>query len=184
MAGSLVLVDEFTISSAVSSVIIGGGSSGSSSYNFAIDSTYNVYKLVQNNVTGVGDDTTLRFRFTVSGTPDSSSNYDKAVEKLRADTGFNQSSNENYNYGRLSASGTGTGTGEVTNSTYYLFNFPNSSEYSFITGEEVMLSYSPKLFGSQGGLVLTVAQATDGIQFYMDSGNIASGEFRLYGLKK
>ena len=184
MAGALILVDEFTISSAVSSVIIGGGSSGSSSYNFAIDSTYNVYQLVQNNVTGVGDDTTLRFRFTVSGTPDSSSNYDKAVEKLRADTGFNQSATANQDYGRVSGSGTGTSTGEGTNNTYYLFNFADSSEYSFITGEEVMYSYSTTLFGSQGGAALTVAQATDGIQFYMDSGNIASGEFKLYGLRK
>jgi hypothetical protein len=31
---------------------------------------------------------------------------------------------------------------------------------------------------------LTVAQSTNGIQFFADSGNIDSGEFKLYGLKK
>ena len=33
MAGSLIKVDEFTVSSAVASVILGGGSSGSSGLN-------------------------------------------------------------------------------------------------------------------------------------------------------
>ena len=50
MSGSLVLVDEFTVSSAVSTVTIGGGSSGSSSFNFSIDSTFNVYKLIYRDV--------------------------------------------------------------------------------------------------------------------------------------
>ena len=49
MSGSLVLVDEFTTSSAVASVTIGGGSSGSSSYNYAIATTYNVYLLEYTN---------------------------------------------------------------------------------------------------------------------------------------
>jgi hypothetical protein len=43
MAGSLIKVDEFTISSPVASVILGGGSSGSSGLNASIDSTYDVY---------------------------------------------------------------------------------------------------------------------------------------------
>ena len=38
--------------------------------------------------------------------------------------------------------------------------------------------------GVAGGFVLTVAQATDGVQFYANADNIASGEFKLYGLKK
>ena len=43
MSGSLIKVDEFTVTSALSDVIIGGGSSGSSTENFAIDNTYDVY---------------------------------------------------------------------------------------------------------------------------------------------
>ena len=38
--------------------------------------------------------------------------------------------------------------------------------------------------GSQGGAVYTVAEAHDGLFFGFDSGNIASGTFTLYGLKK
>ena len=40
------------------------------------------------------------------------------------------------------------------------------------------------LHGAQGAGTLTVAQATNGVTFYMGSGNLASGNFKLYGLKK
>ena len=50
MSSSLVLLDEFTISSALANVTIGGGSSGSSGLNYSIDDTYNVYKLTVNNL--------------------------------------------------------------------------------------------------------------------------------------
>ena len=46
MSVGLNLVDEFTVSSNVSSLIIGGGSSGSSTLNFAIDNTYNIYMFI------------------------------------------------------------------------------------------------------------------------------------------
>ena len=39
------------------------------------------------------------------------------------------------------------------------------------------------LWGSQGAGVLTVEQATNGLLFYMNDGNITSGTFTLYGLK-
>ena len=78
MAGSLIKIDEFTVSSAVASVTIGGGSSGSSGLN-TIDSTYDVYKLVVSSLKPVTDAVTVQMRFTASGTPDSSSNYDELL---------------------------------------------------------------------------------------------------------
>ena len=70
MAGSLIKIDEFTISSAVSNVILGGGSSGSSGANVSIDSTYNVYILNYQNAFMSSDGARIRVRFTVSGSPD------------------------------------------------------------------------------------------------------------------
>ena len=46
MAASLVLVDTFTVTSSVASVIIGGGTNGSSSYNYSIDDTFDVTNLL------------------------------------------------------------------------------------------------------------------------------------------
>ena len=66
----------------------------------------------------------------------------------------------------------------------YLFNFPNANEYSFITQETTQISSSGLFRGRQGGAVHTVASASDGMEFKMASGNIASGRFVLYGLRK
>ena len=173
MPGSLVLVQETTVSSSTASVTLTG-----------IDSTYDVYKVVLNKVSVDTDNSHLRFRVTVSGSPDTTSNYDKAVKKLRTDTDFSNASSTNEDYGRCSASSNGTGTSENSEVIIYLFNFANANEYSFLTYEEVQLTYHPTLFGSQGGAVHTVAQACDGIQFYHNNGNINGGTFKLYGLKK
>ena len=173
MAGSLVKIAETTVSSAVASVTLTG-----------IDSTYDVYMVRFNNVAPETDATNLRVRFTVSGTPDSSSNYDRALKKLNASSSFGNTSSTNQDHLRTSSAGIGTGTSEVDNGILYLFNFNNASEYSFITVEETLFSSAETHSGNQGGGVLTVAQACDGIQFLMSSGNIDGGTFKLYGLKK
>ena len=157
-----------TVTSAVASVTLTG-----------IDSD-DVYMLALNNVGVSADNVHLRFRVTVSGSPDTTSNYDKAVKKLRSDTTFSNTGSTNDDYGRCSASSCGTGTSETSQIIINLFNFANASEYSILTYEEVHLPYHPTLFGSQGGAVHTVAQACDGVQFYLNSGNITSGTFTLY----
>ena len=178
MAGSLIKIDEEIVSSAVSSVTLGGAN---------WDSSYDVYKVVQSNVTGTIDDKHIRIRFLKASdsSPDDSSNYDEAGKMLRADSSSStNSASTNSDYLRTQATGVGTATGEVTNSVYHLFSFNNASEFNFLTSEETQLNYQGTLFGTQGGGVHTVAQASNGLQFYMNSGNIASGTFTLYGLKK
>jgi hypothetical protein len=173
MAGSLIKIDEEIVTSAVATVTLTG-----------IDSTYDVYMVKYNNVQPETDIQNLNVRFTVSGTADSSSNYDYAFKKLRTDIAFNTLTATNQDKLRTSATPTGTSASEVNNGLMYLFNFNNASEYSFITEEETMRSYTGLLIGNQGGGVLTVAQACDGIQFFFESGNIDSAVFTLYGLKK
>ena len=182
MAGSLTKVDEFTISSGVSSVIIGGGSSGSSSEDFAIDNTYNVYLLQYSNVFMSNDGSSTRIRFTVSGSPDTSSNYDNARKNLYTNQASYNGSNQNISY--MPNLAAGTTNQESQQGNIYLFNFSNSSEYSFATLELVGGRETPEYYGVEGGFCLTVAQATDGVQFYTTSGNIAGGTFKLYGLVK
>ena len=184
MAGSLIKVDEFTISSPVASVILGGGSSGSSGLNASIDSTYDVYMIRINNVTGTTEPNAINIRFTVGGTADTSANYDWAHKVLRTNSSFQNQSNTN----QTSVNGldsTGTSTSETVNAIYYLFNFNNASEYSFITYEASARLSTAELNARQGGAVLTVAQATDGLQFFMTNDNIEVGsQFVLYGLRK
>ena len=171
MAGKLVQVATTTVTSAVASVTLTG-----------IDSD-DVYMIAMNNIVPVNNAVNLKSRVTKSGTADTTSNYDVAGKQLRADTTFTNSASTNadnwlihFNQGNL--------TGEANNIIYYLFNFNNASEYSFITFEETGFDSNPNLIGNQGGAVHTVASASDGIHFYMTGGNIASGTFTLYGLAK
>lgn len=171
MSGSLIKIQETTISSATASVSLTG-----------IDSTFDVYMVVMNSVFPDTDSVNFRLRFTVSGSADTSSNYDRIFKNLRADTGFGNISDTNVSY--IDIGSLGTGTQEMNNNVTYLFNFNNSSEFSFCTQEAAIRNDSSALRGFQGGGVLTVAQATDGVNYSFSSGNIASGRFVLYGLKK
>ncbi len=182
MAGSLIKVDEFTISSPVASVILGGGSSGSSGLNASIDSTYDVYMVRINNLVPVTDGARIYLRVTKSGTADTTANYDQASKFIRTSTTFGNSTATN---GTFFDMGTiGNATGEENSWILYLFNFNNASEYSFITNEQVTLANTAELRGLQGGGVHTVASASDGISVSFDSGNISSATCVLYGLKK
>lgn len=171
MAGSLIKIDEEIVTSAVASVTLTG-----------IDSTYDVYMVRYNNVLPVNDNVLLSNRVTVSGTADTTANYDYAYKLLQANTTFSNVSATNDTDNVLGTNG--TGGNESTNGIMYLFNFNNASEYSFGTVENTLREADTNLRGIQGGYVHTVAQACDGIQFFYASGNIASGTFTLYGLKK
>ena len=170
MAGQLIQVATETVTSNVSSVQLTG-----------IDSD-DVYMVAVSNFTPDTDNVSVSLRFTVSGTADTSANYDRAFKTLKANTTFSNTSSTNQT--ELLIGNIGTGTSESFNGVLYLFNFNNPSEYSFCTVEVSARDLNGNLLGGQGGAVLTVAQATDGIQFFASTSNIASGTFTLYGLKK
>ena len=173
MAGSLIKIQETTVSSATASVSLVG-----------IDSTYDVYKVVISKCVPVTDTTFLSLRATESGTPNTTSNYDGAGKLLRSNTTFNNSSDTNATSLFLLGDNTGTGTGEQLNLVNYIFNANNSSEFTFFTTENTFLNNSATLNGLQGGGGCTVASSVDGVQYFFSSGNIASATFVLYGLKK
>jgi len=171
MSGSLIKIDEEIVTTAVASVTLTG-----------IDSTYDVYMVAYNNVLPSLDNKLLSNRVTVSGTADTTANYDWAYKLLNAAGAFSNISATNDTDNVLGTNG--TGGNESTNGIMYLFNFNNASEYSFGTVENTIRELDAALRGIQGGYVHTVAQACDGIQFFYASGNIVSGTFKLYGLKK
>ena len=173
MPGSLVKIKETTVSSAVSAVTLTG-----------IDSTYDVYMVQYSDLQIDTDSKFLELRYTVSGTADSSSNYDYALKDLKADTSFGMPTNSGAN--AIPLDNTGTATGEALQGTLYLFNFNNSGEYSYHTQETFGYNTNGSLRGRQGGGVLKEEQVTDGISIgrFADSGtNIDNGTFTLYGLK-
>ena len=185
MAGSLILVDEFTTSSAVASVTIGGGSSGSSSYNFSIDSTYEVYQLVLEGVSSETDAKNLYMRVTKSGTAQTDTEYDWGYKGLRSDTTFSNNGGNANTYFPVTNYSSGTATSESVNGVMYLYGFGNNSERSYYTMENVSLTSGELLISGTGGGVHNIASASDGLNFYYSAGNVASGSyFKLYGLRR
>jgi hypothetical protein len=171
MAGSLIKIAETTVSSAVASVTLTG-----------IDSTYDVYEVVANNVTPDTDSQNFRFRVTESGTPNTTANYDYVHKFLTTGGGFGNTADTNQTSIRFVS--TGTATGEQTNQVVYIFCANDSSENTFFTQEQSQLNETSTLTGVQGGGVFTSTSTVNGLSFFFESGNIASGTFKLYGLKK
>jgi len=168
MAGQLIQVATETVTSAVASVTLTG-----------IDSD-DVYMVTVANVIPTTDDKNLQVRVTVSGTAQTTSNYDEASKNLRTDTTFSNSGLTNLDRWQPQ-SASGSATGESGNLILYLFNFNNSSEYSFVTVESNYINASGNLFGHQGGGVYTVAEAHNGINFSLESSDtFESGTFTLY----
>ena len=173
MAGSLIKIDEEIITSAVNSVTLTG-----------MTSEYDVYMVTYFNVNidnASGAATCIRF--TESGTANSTANYDWAFKELISNASFTNPSNTNFNEIRIGSASTGV---QKDNGTVYIFNSQNSSEYTFLTSENVRQTATP-IQGRQGGGVFTVTSTVDGIQFGAmanPTNNMTSGTIKLYGLKK
>jgi hypothetical protein len=176
MSGSLIKIQETTVSSATANVTLTG-----------IDTTFDVYKFIISNLKVSSDDVPA-LRVTKSGTADTTANYDYAFKNLKADTSFSNGSGTNETKAFIMPTvddGTGN-TGANANAEIYLFNFSNASEYSFLTVEGAQFQANEHTArGYQGGFVHTVASASDGVQiFNINGNNIAGGDFKLYGLVK
>ena len=168
MAGQLVQVATSTVTSSTAYVDLIG------------TTTDDVYMVAFNNVQPVTDAVQLICRVLVSSSPDTTSNYDRAAKNLVTGTFGNESgADESFTY--ISGSQTGTGTSETNQGILYLYNFNDSSEYSFATIETVNRDAGAvHLYGMQGGWVNTVTQSCNGLRIYFSTGNIASGTFTLY----
>ena len=164
----LLQVATSTVTSAVANVTLTG-----------IDSN-DVYMVTFTNVLGSYEPTNLSFRFTESGTANSTSNYDYSFKELFAGSSFNNRYGENISRA-IPNQGSGSTALEHQQGIIYIFNANNSSENTHSTFETTFRNaYGGALQGAQGGTAFTVDSAVDGIYFYHDTGNITSGTFTLY----
>jgi|7_EtaG_2_1085326.scaffolds.fasta_scaffold05463_9 hypothetical protein len=175
MAGSLVQVNTATITSDTADVKLDG-----------ID-TDDVYVVFASGVTITVNTAYLQLRVTkdVSGTTttQTTSNYDYAAKTLKSNTSFGDYDNTNQTRKYVTAAQpiSNDTTGENENFIFYLYNFNNSSEYSFVICEEMIInSTNTALMGDMGGFVYTVAEAHNGFSISGDSCSISSGTFTLY----
>ena len=171
MSGVLKLLDEDTVSSAVSSVTLGGAK---------WDSSYNVYKVTVNNLVASAG-ATIDMQFLVSNSADTSANYDAIAKNVWSGGSFannTQTDGNDIPFGNT----IGSGADQYHSSVVYLFNFNHASEFSFITYEET--ANNSNAIGRQGAAMLKVDQATNGVLIKAGTETITAGTFKLYGLSK
>ena len=168
MAGSLEQVTTSTITSAVANISITG------------ITTDDVYLLTYHNLFMTDDGRVPNIRFTKSSdsSADTSANYDQVFIQMYTNQSFYKAGNNNGT--NFSNNSTGTTILESQVGMMYLYNFGNSSEYSFMTQEGLNITETPEYTSMTKGGVLTVAQSTNGVQFVANSGTIKSGTFTLY----
>ena len=140
--------------------------------------TDDVYMVALTNASTTSDGQ-IKTRVLVSGSEDTSSEYDQGSKALIANASFSDDALENQDQWRFMF--TGNQTAETQSAIIYLYNFNSSSEFSFLTFEGAGWTNNPRLYGLQGGGVQTEAQSCNGIRFYASSGNLSDGsQFTLY----
>ena len=184
-SGVLKKIDEFSVTSEIASVTIGGGSNASSGTNAVIDNSYNVYMFTFNDVVCATDDKNLLFQLNKASdnSIDSTSNYDSSGAIMTDNSGTLTAFYGANQAAPTFASSQGTGTGEAAAGTFYLFQFSESAQYSFWTVDTVYVDKTPNQRSYTGGAKQSVEQATNGITMtWEDNANFADGHFVLYGL--
>lgn len=137
-----------------------------------------VYLLTVDNL-ATQSDAQLRLQFTVSGSADTSSNYDEAHKYLISNGSFSTFTRTNQTEITLTATVQNSVSGNA-GLLCYLYNLNNSSEFSLATVESSFYASTNNARGFAGGGTLTVAQSCDGVNLLMNTGNITGGTFTLY----
>ena len=148
--------------------------------NLTTINTDDVYMVVISGATIDTNGQQIYMRVTTGGTADSDSEYDKASQILYSNTTSGTTSDTDETSWRIQLA-VGNDTGEATNHIIYLFDFNASDEYSKYTNDSVCLTASAYSAGYKGGGSHTVAEANDGVEFFVQSGNnFNGGTFTLY----
>ena len=164
--------------------------SASASISFTgLSSTYFLYILRFSDLQPATDATTLLFRTSTdngstydSGASDYAWNLFQANESGSESGAADQSDSSITIMGEAGSSDEmGTGTNEKGSGCIYIYN-PSAAKYTFINWEGVFFNEAAQWIMNNGGGFRQSAADVDAIQLLMDSGNIASGTFVLYGV--
>ena len=183
--GGLILLGSFTASNSTS-VDIGSGLD----LDAAIDGTYDLYRIVGTSIIPATDNQLL-YMYTSSNTGSTfdvgASDYEWSLIEFNAnDTSPANSHSAADSKMQLSNNeGTGSSTGEHFNFTIEIYDPSNSSLFSMLNGRSNYVGAVGvhSIQGTFGGMRQSAA-IIDAVRIAFASGNISSGEFYLYGIKK
>ena len=145
---------------------------------------YDVHKLEIINAVSDSDDKDFSLRVSVGGTFDTDADYHRALYSLTAN------GNEEESYVTTASQmditrNSGSATNEKTNARIYIYNAGNSAKYTFNTNQSTYINNDGYFKSTIGGGMYDQTGIVDGFRIFMDaSGDIASGVFKLYGMKQ
>tara|TARA_B100000287_G_scaffold83068_2_gene75799 strand:+ start:792 stop:1307 length:516 start_codon:yes stop_codon:yes gene_type:complete len=168
--GALVKIQEVTASTD-GSVTLGGSN---------WDDSYDVYRIVLKHVTMATSNARLKVQFMKGTSAETGSDIDRGHIDMKAGDDFYDDKTQNTTYLQSFELGD---SNEALNMVMHLFSFNNSSTESYVTYENVVYGAGMS-WGQQGGMIHDTASVSTGIYFSTTTGNIASGLFTIYGLKK
>ncbi len=175
----------------IHSVTITSGSSSELDFNGHFSSTYTNYELHGTNVHVSGDGAHLGIRVLIADAIKSDNQY--RYTRIRIYSGSSASVSANV-VGAVEASDTefaffggesnGNDTGENSNFKITIFDPLATDNFKTIKSECSYIDLSPdagQIHGS--GHYKSGTAALTGIRLFVNSGNIASGKFKLYGIR-
>ena len=134
----------------------------------------NVYLLVGTHIISTQGNCELKIRVNTSGTAQGTAEYDYG-NKVVSNGGFNKRNAQNQTSGYISDNIDAYGG----NFRAYLYNFNNSSEYSYIEHESTNY-VSNQESSNFGGTVYTTLEANNGVTIFGHAGTFNSGRLVLY----
>ena len=174
LGGSLELIESLTISSDTAQV----------DFTNIKGSKYDVHLLQASNIKNATDDQQFSIRMSVGGTFDTDNDYQRAIFTLSADGGSAESRDNNINHIFFTLN-QGNATNEKGNGYAYFYNLHDSSTMSFVNIHTTTINVNGVYKMNFGGGVYDQTASVDGIRIFMSNGsNIASGVFKLYGVKQ
>ena len=160
--------------------------SASSSINFTsvIDSTYDRYMVVCNGVRPATNSANLLLRVSISSSlkTDATYEYHTAISASTASTyaGIGGSTNSSL----VIAQGMSNATDDNGSFIVFLHEPSNTAHNKILTWKGGYTGTTPSVLRADGsGAYFGSVAAIDGLGFLMNTGNIAEGDFTLYGLR-
>ena len=150
----------------------------------SLSSTYNVYKLVGSGLVPATNDTGIQIRFgrsatyvTSAGAYDWAVDVDGAGQASAADTSI-------HTYNSTATTMVSNAAGNCANFVAYIFMPSNGSLFTYVRGEATWTDGNTGRVRvwSFAGTINDATTAVTDVQILMSSGNITSGDLKIYGV--
>ena len=170
--GQLELIETQTVS----------GTPSTLSFDSIQESTYTVHLLTFSDYAPQTNNRHLTIQFKVGGTADSDSGaYGHAMQLVSASTGSGIVAGSDTRI--YLAYGCSVTSNHTTNGYLYIYNAGDSTKYTFVTGQTIMIDKDTNTRTSFYSGTYDRANQVNGLQFQTSGGNLEHGTFSLYGIR-